>query len=143
MLRLEASWQAADDTKQRHEDTTQEIVLPFYISNKKRKNDTNENVSSSDDDNDNDDQKAMLLKTEDDEEAAAEAELEEEETALESLVFGSSTSNLMANIDKIKKMKKKLKTNEKKTIVEQMIESEDTTLLGLKPAWQDVDDNEM
>ena len=49
----------------------------------------------------------------------------------------------MANIDKINKMKKKLKTNENKkkksSIVEQMIQSEDSTL----PAWQDVDDNEM
>ena len=46
MLRLEASWQAADDNKQRHEDTTQEKVLPFYISNKKRSNATNENLES-------------------------------------------------------------------------------------------------
>jgi hypothetical protein len=62
MLRLEASWQAADDNKQRLVDkTTQETVFPFYISNKKRKNDTIENVSSSDDDYD-DQQKAMLLK---------------------------------------------------------------------------------
>jgi hypothetical protein len=55
-------------------------------------------------------------------------------------------SNLIVNIDKIKKQKKKLKKNENKkksTIVEQIIESEDSTLLDIKVAWSDVDDNEM
>ncbi len=32
MLRLEVSWQEADDNNQQHEDTTQETVFPFYIS---------------------------------------------------------------------------------------------------------------